>query len=182
MAKYSPETKISACREYLEGKLSHQEICQKYGITFNKSACKSMINDWLPRYRAEGESAFIRQKGNNAYTASEKVRIVEEYLSEGESLNYVAAKYGIPSKETLRKWVNAYNAGSELNDYSPMGTLYDDSCKRFVTGMERKEITQYCFDHNLNYKETAKHFNVSYAQVYGWCKRSKLMKELKQKP
>ncbi|HHU74161.1 MAG TPA: hypothetical protein GXZ28_05980 [Clostridiales bacterium] len=32
MSKYSAEIKISPCKEYLTGALSHEDICKKYEI------------------------------------------------------------------------------------------------------------------------------------------------------
>ena len=36
---------------------------------------------------------------------------------------------------------------------------------------ERIEIVNYCLEHDKNYKETAKLFDVSYTQVYQWVKK-----------
>ena len=180
MSKYSPATKIAACKDYLSGEYTHREVCQKYGITFNEAVVKSMLNEWVPRYLQSGEAAFLKPKGNKEYSAEYKIKAVNEYLDGQGSLIDIAAKYNIPSKATLRTWVKEYTENKELKDYHPHGSLYTNESKRFVSAMERKEITQYCFDHDLDYKGTATHFNISYSQVYGWYKRSKLMKDLKQ--
>lgn len=36
---------------------------------------------------------------------------------------------------------------------------------------ERREIVNYCIEHNRNYKETAALYDVSYSQVYSWMKK-----------
>ena len=36
---------------------------------------------------------------------------------------------------------------------------------------ERKEIVDYCINHNRDYKGTASIYNVSYSQVYSWVKK-----------
>ena len=36
---------------------------------------------------------------------------------------------------------------------------------------ERKEIVEYCIEHNRNYKVTASVYDVSYSQVYSWVKK-----------
>ena len=171
MAKYSAETKIAACKDYLAGDLSHQEICKKYGITFNVNACKSMLNEWVPRYLEAGEDAFIGKKGNNSYTAADKVAVVEDYLAGNGSLTDIAAKYKIPSKETLRKWVMTYTENKELKDYAPKGSVYDPANKKKTTAMERKAVVKYCIEHNHDYKGTAAEFGLFYGQVYDWVKR-----------
>ena len=43
--------------------------------------------------------------------------------------------------------------------------------RRKTTIDERKEIVNYCIEHNRNYKETAALYNVSYSQVYSWMKK-----------
>ena len=36
---------------------------------------------------------------------------------------------------------------------------------------ERKEIVDYCINHNRDYKNTAVKYDVSYSQVYSWVKK-----------
>ena len=43
--------------------------------------------------------------------------------------------------------------------------------RRKTTIEERKEIVEYCIEHNRNYKETASHYDVSYSQVYSWVRK-----------
>jgi transposase-like protein len=171
MSKYSNELKISACKEYLEGKLSHKEICLKYGIYYNEKYRTSKIFSWLHNYRVDGENAFISKSGNNSYTSEFKAEVVESYLSGDGSLEDVAAKYKIPSSETLRQWVLSYNANRTLVDYNPKPEVYMANARRKTTIEERKEIVEYCLAHNRNYKDTAILYDVSYSQVYSWVKK-----------
>jgi transposase-like protein len=48
MSKYSAEIKISACKEYLTGTLSHEDICKKYEISLYCRKNDSMIKEWVP--------------------------------------------------------------------------------------------------------------------------------------
>lgn len=43
--------------------------------------------------------------------------------------------------------------------------------RRKTTIEERKEIVNYCIDHNRDFKNTAAKFDVSYSQVYSWVKK-----------
>ena len=43
--------------------------------------------------------------------------------------------------------------------------------RRKTTLEERKEIVDYCINHNRNYKNTAAKFDVSYSQVYSWVRK-----------
>lgn len=47
--------------------------------------------------------------------------------------------------------------------------------RRKTTQDERKEIVQYCLQHDMNYGEAAKTYQVSYHQVYQWVKKYKEM-------
>ena len=40
--------------------------------------------------------------------------------------------------------------------------------RKKTTQEERKEIVQYCLEHNKDYKGTASKYDCSYAQVYQW--------------
>lgn len=171
MAKYTAEIKIAACKEFLDGKLSLREICQKYGISFTESSSSSILNEWILRYQELGENAFIKTKGNRSYHREEKVHIVEEYLAGKGSLQLIAAKYGIPSKETLRRWILKYNANRELKDYNPRREVYMAEARRKTTIEERKEIVEYCLSHDRDYKGTSSLYDVSYSQVYSWVRK-----------
>ena len=171
MAKYTAKIKIAACKEYFDGKLSRREICQKYGISFTESGGTSILDEWIMRYQELGENAFVKIKGNRSYHREEKVRIVEEYLAGKGSLLAIAAKYGMPSKETLRRWVLVYNANRELKDYNPKREVYMAEARRKTTIEERKEIVEYCLSHDRDYKGTAILYDVSYSQVYSWVRK-----------
>ena len=171
MSKYLPEIKIKACEDYLSGKLSHKEICMKYGIHFCEKKCNSMLNEWLPRYLANGAVAFLKTSGNQSYSSEFKKMIVLEYLSGKGSYNDIAAKYNLRAKSQLQNWVLLYNANRELKDYNPKQEVYMADARRKTTIEERKEIVKYCIEHNRNYKETASIYDVSYSQVYSWVKK-----------
>ena len=58
----------------------------------------------------------------------------------------------------------------KLKDYDPKQYFYMAEARRKTTLEERKEIVEYCINHNLDYKNTATKFEVSYNQVYFWVK------------
>ncbi|MFR7573670.1 MAG: transposase [Blautia faecis] len=43
--------------------------------------------------------------------------------------------------------------------------------RRKTTIEERREIVEYCINHERNYKDTASLYDVSYNQVYSWVKK-----------
>lgn len=83
-----------------------------------------------------------------------KLPAVEDYLSGKGPLNDVSANYKI-----------------ELKDYDPKGEVYMADAKRKTIIKERKEIVEYCINHEKNYKNTATRYDVSYSQVYSRAKK-----------
>ena len=74
-------------------------------------------------------------------------------------------------RSVLRSWIKVYNANREFKDYNPKREVYMAEARRKTTLEERKEIVNYCINHNRDYKNTATKFNVSYGQVYSWVKK-----------
>lgn len=171
MPKYLPEIKIKACEDYISGKYTHREICEKYNINFREKSRTSMLNEWLPIYREHGSSTFLKTGGNRTYSSELKEKAVLEYLSGEGSYYDIAAKYNLRSKTQLQRWVSLYNANRKLKDYCPNREVYMAEARRKTTIEERKEIVEYCINHNRNYKETASVYDVSYSQVYSWVRK-----------
>ena len=169
MSKYSKEIIIKVCEEYLYGNLSEMELCDKYGIHFKNG--NSIITDWIPRYLQDGVDAFLPSSGNRNYLSSDKISAVDDYIAGKGSLRTIAARYGIPSKETLRRWVLLYNANRKLRDYNPKREVYMAESRKKTTIEERKKIVDYCINHNHDYKGTASIYGVSYNQVYSWVRK-----------
>ena len=166
--KYSPEEKISIVKEYLSGKSSLIEISQRLGYACK---CPGCFKRWVALYRQHGETAFYKRKGNASYTKEFKIMVVEEYLNgTGSALN-IAAKYRLGNESVLLKWIALYNANRELTDYCPKREVYMADARRKTTIEERREIVEYCINHNRDYKGTACIFHVSYNQVYSWVRK-----------
>ena len=87
-----------------------------------------------------------------------------------ERRRYVA-RYNISSRAVLRGWIMRYNANRELKDYNPKREVYMAEARRKTTIEERREIVEYCINHERNYKDTASLYDVSYNQVYSWVKK-----------
>ena len=82
------------------------------------------------------------------------MKVVEEYVrGDGSSID-LGIKYDI-SSGLLRKWIRMYNANRELKDYNPKQEVYMVEARRKTTFEERKEIVDYCINHNRNYKNTS---------------------------
>ena len=92
------------------------------------------------------------------------------YLTGKGSYNSLTHKFCLRSSNQLKQWVIKYNSHQELKDYNPAPETYMTKIKK-TTLEERKQIVEYCKDHEWNYKEAALKFGCSYAQVYNWSKK-----------
>lgn len=171
MSKYTADIKINACKDYLSGKYSHREVCEKYGIRYNSENRHSVIEAWIRYFRKYGHSAFQKKRKKKSYSSAFKEMVVKEYLSGEGSLLDLCVKYNISGSAQLSKWVLLYNANKELKDYYPEREVYMAETRRKTTLEERMEIVEYCLVHCRDYKGTASLYNVSYSQVYTWVKK-----------
>lgn len=163
--KLSVETKVSVCKQYLDGKKGAIELSYEYDIN------ASTIYSWVNKYQSIGASAFNLKLHNTSYTKKFKQQVVEAYLNGEGSMEHVANRYDIPSHKTLYQWIKKYNNLEELKDYDPKPEVYMKDRIRKTTLEERIEIVNYCLEHDKDYKGTAELFDVSYMQVYQWVRK-----------
>ena len=165
-SRYSIEQRVQACEDYRNGTHSLEEICTALGTTRKKT-----IIEWSKKYDKYGILAFQEKLNNKSYTKDFKLQVVEEYITEQSSLEELIIKYDISSTTQLRNWILMYNANRELKDYNPKREVYMAEARRKTTIEERREIVEYCINHERNYKDTASLYDVSYNQVYSWVKK-----------
>ena len=141
------------------------------GITFDAHPHSDMIPlNWAAIYKKYGILGFTKKTKNSSYSKEFKMELVEKCISGEASSIDLGHQYDI-SSGLLRKWIRMYNANIELKDYNPKQGVYMAKARRKTTIDERKEIVNYCIEHNRNYKETAVLYDVSYSQVYSWVKK-----------
>ena len=162
--RFSPYEKEQACLDYINGNRSRSEICNFLHISTRT------IQDWAAIYKKYGILGFTKKTKNRSYSKEFKMELVKKYISGEASSVDLAHQYDI-SSGLLRNWIRRYNANIELKDYNPKQEVYMAKARRKTTIDERKEIVNYCIEHNRNYKETAALYNVSYSQVYSWMKK-----------
>ena len=163
--KFSAEERAQIVQEYLDRKGSYRVIGKKYGIS------EATVRGWINTYKYHGIEGFVAGNGNKAYTAEFKQKCVEMYLRGEGSLREISAKNNITDQSVLRRWAKQYTANKELRDYDPKREVYMAEAKRKTTQEERIEIVKYCLEHDLEYKNTAAKFDVSYNQVYTWVRK-----------
>lgn len=109
--KYSKHVKEQAVLDYLNGRGSQQEICQRYGIR-----SKSKLQNWIKKYNGHEElktsrtgGSIIMTKGKKT-TFDERVEIVEYCIAHDRNYAKTAAKYNI-SYQQARSYTVKYEAG-----------------------------------------------------------------------
>lgn len=162
--RFTPYEKEQACLDYINGNRSSAEICNCLHISTRT------IQDWAAIYKKHGILGLTKKTKNRTYSKEFKMELVKKYISGEASSVDLAHQYDI-SSGLLRNWIRMYNANIELKDYNPKQEVYMAKARRKTTIDERKEIVNYCIEHNRNYKETAALYNVSYSQVYSWMKK-----------
>ena len=161
----TPEWKITIVKKYLSGEGSYATLAKAYSIG------ETTLKDWVYKYREQGGAGFRSGTGNRNYMKEFKMQCVEAVLLGEGSVDDIVAKYNISSRSVLRHWIACYNANMELKDYEPKREVYMAEARRKTTLEERKEIVDYCINHNNDYKGTASKYEVSYSQVYSWVRK-----------
>ena len=153
-----PEVKLQAVKDYISGNGSYLSHANELGVD------ESVFRRWVNKYKASGESAFIRTGHNQSYSASFKKCVVEAYLNGEGSYRELTVTYNIPSEITIRQWVLKYNGHEKLNA-SGTGGIAIMTKGRKTTFNERVEIVQYCIAHDHNYTKTSEQFGIFYQQA-----------------
>ena len=163
--KYSAEQKEKIALQYLNLEGSSYDLSNIYGVS------AYTIRIWAQKYQHHGIEAFYSNRKNQFYSSEFKKECVELYLKGLMSIDEIVASKKISARGVLQHWIKKYNANRELKDYSPKREVYMAEARRKTTIEERKEIVDYCINHNRNYKDTAALYDVSYSQVYSWVKK-----------
>ena len=119
-AKYSKELKLKIIKKYIKGE-SASALANEYNMP---NSMDSEIIKWANKYKEIGESAFDELTTNKSYPKELKEKVIKYYLNGINSLEGLANKYNISSREIVRGWVLKYNSGIEIKDYNPKGDVY----------------------------------------------------------
>ena len=163
-AKYSKELKLKIIKRYIKGE-SASALASEYNMP---NSMDSEIIKWANKYKEIGESAFDELTTNKSYPKELKEKVIKDYLNGINSLEGLANKYNISSREIVRGWVLKYNSGIEIKDYNPKGDVYTMKSRK-TTIEERLEIVDYALANSV--KEAADKYTVPYVNVYQWVKK-----------
>jgi transposase-like protein len=154
---FSKEEKVKACEKYHSGKYSYGSIAKEIGCS------RESIRRWFFRYLQYGPSAFDITPDRKKYDNKFKLAMIDLYLSGNCSMAELTAKHKI-SVSMVQRWVQKYNNGINLEKEA--GTMKS----RKTTFEERLEIANWVLSNQMNYKEAAERYGVTYALVYKWTK------------
>lgn len=161
--KISNEMKLKYAKLCFENKLSKHAASRELGVS------KSEVLGWVYRYREQGELAFLNTNKIKNYSEQDRQEAVQSYLNGEGSYREVAAKYGLRSESTLKKWVKMYNSGRNLSRKKTGGRHMKTS--KETTLEERIRIVKDFIESGKSYGEIAEKYDISYQQVYGWVRR-----------
>ena len=108
---YSKELKEQAVLDYLNGRGSQQQICQRYGIR-----AKSKLQNWIKKYNGHEELKASRTGGTAIMTKGRKttfddrVEIVQYCIAHDHNYAETAAEFGV-SYQQARSYTVKYEAG-----------------------------------------------------------------------
>ena len=165
--QYTVEELVSFILLFLEG-VPFSQLVHEQGLSLSESSFRMYVR----RYVAHGPQGLQSFKKNNRYSREFKEEIVSAYLNGEGSLIELAVQYGIPSHETVRRWIKRYTEGKENRTYSPKPEVYRME-KRKTTLEERIQIVKDHLDNQRTYKETASNYQVPYHSVYQWIQKYK---------
>ena len=105
---YSPELKLQAVSDYLDGKGSYENIAAKYGLRSD-----SQLKKWVRMYNSGEDfsqhkmSGGSRMKASRTTTKEERIQIVKECIANGCNYGEAAIKYNV-SYQQVYGWVKRF--------------------------------------------------------------------------
>ncbi len=103
MAKYNTEFKMKLVKEYLEDKISYNELAKKYNIRD-----KHTIRTWVNAYQSQGYDGLKVSRKNNSYSLDFKLNVVRLYLTGEMSYQSLANEMKINNPSIIVRWVKEF--------------------------------------------------------------------------
>ena len=131
---YSPELKLQAVLDYLDGKGSYMEIAAKYGLRSDRD-----LRSWMKVYNSGRDfsrktSGGSRMTTSRKTTQTERIAIVKDCLANGRNYGETAIKYNV-SYQQVYTWVKRF---TELGEAG----LEDRRGKRKANQEPRSEVEE----------------------------------------
>lgn len=144
--KYSPEIKLLAVKEYLDGKGSLKEVAAKYGLH-----TKSTLLGWIKVYNSGGDfrrrgSGGSRMTTGRKTTQEERIAIAKECLENECNYEAISRKYNV-SYDQVYNWVKKFKELGEAGLEDRRGKRTEDQVPR--TAEEEMKIRIAQLEHEL---------------------------------
>jgi len=145
------------------GEMGISAAAKKFGVN------RTTLQKWQRSYKLWGYEGLGHRSRYKSYSAELKLQAVKDYLEGKLSQYQIIDKYEIASTKQLYNWIKKYNGHMRLSTYT--GGTKTMTKGRSTTWQERIDIVLYCLANGQDYTNTAKQFQVSYQQVYGWVRK-----------
>ena len=141
--QYSPELKLRAVQDYLNGNGSLMDISVKYKIRDTKT-----LRVWIKVYNAHGDFNSVKQSGGGSYmkqgretTFDERLQIVRDCIVSGKNYGEMALKYQV-SYQQVRSWTLRFEELGEAGLEDRRGQRKKDQIPRTELEQAKIEIEQ----------------------------------------
>lgn len=163
-SKWSPEEKVQAVEDYLDGSVSWSQTLLNYNID------ASTLHLWTCRFKALGIEGLAQKTTNRHYPIELKMEVVTAYMTGTVSTRELLKKYNISSLSVVDSWIKKYNGHGDFKSSKSGSEIYMTKSRK--TGFEeRQEIVAYCLSKGTDYRAAMEKYEVSYAQIYSWVKK-----------
>jgi transposase len=160
--KYNKEEKQKACAEYHRGVSSLRTISKEVGCN------AETIRKWYLKYTQYGLDAFNVSTSRKKYSEEFKLKVVKSYLIGNYTMSELSVKYKI-SASMVQRWVKKYNSCKDIENTITKEEI-DTMKSRKTTYEERLEIVNWVISNQMDYKEAANRYSITYALIYKWTK------------
>lgn len=103
MAKYTTQFKLEVVQRYLAGTAGFKSLGRLYGLDY------AMVKRWVYLYQGHGEAGLVKKF--TAYSAEQKLAILQHMWSKELSYSQTASMFNIRSPTSIPSWVRCYHIG-----------------------------------------------------------------------
>ena len=118
--KHTESELLGFIKLYMSG-ISYRTLVDQYALKLAESTFFGYVN----KYQTHGLEGIRYQRTNRKYTKEFKSKIVKEHIETGHGPAYLANKYNVRAKSTVKDWINLYTGEKENKTYSPTSGVYN---------------------------------------------------------
>ena len=103
MAKYTTQFKLEVAQQYLTGEIGFKSLAKQHGINYGQ------VRRWVSLYKIHGVCGL--EKKHTAYSAQQKLAILQHMWDNELSSGQCAAVFNIRSPGSIPDWERCYHSG-----------------------------------------------------------------------